>query len=48
MVDWKGVVRELRLLVTELQSDRFYALYVLLALVVVCWTLPLLVSVFKK
>lgn len=35
MVDWKGIVRELRLLVTELQRDRFYALYVLPSLLFV-------------
>lgn len=48
MVDWKGIVRELRLLVTELQRDRFYALYILLVFVVVCWVLPLTVNAFKR
>jgi hypothetical protein len=32
-VDWKGGVRELRLLVTQLQPARFFALYVLLFIV---------------
>lgn len=27
--DWKGIVRELRLLVTQLPRDRFYAIYIL-------------------
>ena len=33
-VDWKGVVRELRLLATQLQAPRFYALYALAVLIV--------------
>jgi hypothetical protein len=33
-VDWKGVVRELRLLATQLQPVRFFALYALLFFVV--------------
>jgi hypothetical protein len=28
-VDWKGVLRELRLLLTQLQPSRFFALYAL-------------------
>ena len=27
MFDWQGVLRELRLLAQELQTDRFYAIY---------------------
>ncbi len=34
-MDWKGIIRELRLLATQLQPDRFYALYLLLAILVV-------------
>ncbi|HYE36742.1 hypothetical protein [Methylocaldum sp.] len=34
-MDWKGVIYELRLLAMELPVDRFYALYLLLALWVV-------------
>jgi hypothetical protein len=34
-IDWKGVFRELRLLVIQLQPMRFFALYVLLLIVVV-------------
>jgi hypothetical protein len=33
-IDWKGVIRELRLLVTQLQPARFFALYALLLLFV--------------
>jgi len=36
-MDWKGIIRELRLLATQLQTDRFYALYVLLAILVVAY-----------
>lgn len=36
-VDWKGVVRELRLLATQLQPARFFALYVLLFIVVAAY-----------
>ena len=38
-VDWKGVLRELRLLATQLQADRFYALYLLLAVLVLGYVL---------
>lgn len=30
-MDWVGILRELRFLMTKLQTDRFYALYALLA-----------------
>ncbi len=30
MVDWKGVLREIRMLAIQLQPGRFYALYLLL------------------
>ncbi len=33
-MDWPKVIRELRLLATQLQTDRFYALYLLLGLAV--------------
>lgn len=33
-MDWSKIIRELRLLATQLQTDRFYALYLLLGLVV--------------
>jgi hypothetical protein len=36
-MDWKGIIRELRLLATQLQTDRFYALYLLLAILVVVY-----------
>jgi hypothetical protein len=36
-VDWKGVVRELRLLVVQLQPTRFYAIYLLLLIMVVSY-----------
>lgn len=36
-MDWKGIIRELRLLATQLQTDRFYALYLLLAILVVAY-----------
>ena len=36
-VDWKGVIRELRLLATQLQPARFYAIYVLVLVVVVSY-----------
>jgi hypothetical protein len=35
MVDWVALVREIRLLLTELESHKFYALYGLTALVLV-------------
>lgn len=34
MVDWKGVLRELRMLAVQLQPGRFYALYLLLVFLV--------------
>ena len=33
-IDWKGLLRELRLLAIQLQSDRFYALYFLAVVLV--------------
>lgn len=33
-IDWKGILLELRLLITQLQSDRFYALYLLAVFVI--------------
>jgi hypothetical protein len=36
-MDWKGIIRELRLLATQLQTDRFYALYLLLAIVIIVY-----------
>lgn len=36
-MDWVGILRELRILMTQIQTDRFYALYVLLALVVIAY-----------
>lgn len=30
VMDWPKIIRELRLLATQLQTDRFYALYLLL------------------
>lgn len=38
-IDWKGVLRELRLLAIQLQPCRFYALYLLLLLIVVSYVL---------
>ena len=32
-----GIIRELRILATEIQTDRFYALYVLLAFVLIVY-----------
>lgn len=37
MVDCVGVVREIRLLVTKLQTDRFYAFYFLIVVVAVTY-----------
>jgi len=34
-MDWPKIIREVRLLVTQLQTDRFYALYLLLGLFVI-------------
>lgn len=36
-MDWVGILRELRILATQLQTDRFYALYLLLAVLVVAY-----------
>lgn len=38
-MDWVGILRELRLLAMQLPADRFYALYGLLALIVIFYTL---------
>jgi hypothetical protein len=37
-MDCVGILRELRILAIEIQTDRFYALYVLLAfiLIIIC------------
>lgn len=34
-MDWPGIIREIRMLLIEIPPDRFYALYGLLAVVVV-------------
>lgn len=34
-MDWKGIVREIRLLATNIQTDRFYAIWLLVAVIVV-------------
>jgi hypothetical protein len=36
-MDWVGILRELRILMTQLQTDRFYALYLLLAVLAVAY-----------
>ena len=36
-LDWVGILRELRFLATELQTDRFYALYFLGAICLLVW-----------
>ncbi|HQC99125.1 MAG TPA: hypothetical protein PK306_25810 [Aquabacterium sp.] len=41
-VDWKGVMREIRLLATQLQPARFFAIYLLLLLIVVAYLLEFL------
>ncbi len=38
-MDWVGILRELRKLATELQTDRFYALYLLLAVIVAVYVI---------
>ena len=38
-MDWKGILRELRLFATQLQSDRFYALYLLAVIAVLGYLL---------
>lgn len=35
IVDWTSILQELRLLATQLQTDRFYAFYLLIAMLVV-------------
>jgi hypothetical protein len=37
IINWVGIIRELRMLATEIQTDRFYALYLLLAIVLVAY-----------
>lgn len=44
MADWVGILKELRILMVQLQTDRFYALYVLLALLVVAYLIKSLRS----
>lgn len=36
-MDWVGILRELRFLITQLQTDRFYALYGLLAIFLIAY-----------
>lgn len=36
-MDWTGILQEVRLLAIQLQTDRFYAIYFLAALVVVSY-----------
>ena len=36
-MDWAGILRELRFLITQLQTDRFYALYALLVMFLVAY-----------
>ena len=36
-MDWKGIFQEFRLLAIQLQTDRFYAIYFLIALLVVSY-----------
>ena len=37
MLDWVGILRELRILATKLQADRFYALYALIAVLAIVY-----------
>lgn len=37
IMDWTGILQEFRLLAIQLQTDRFYAIYVLVALLVVSY-----------
>lgn len=37
MLDWVGILRELRILATKLQTDRFYALYALITVLAVVY-----------
>jgi hypothetical protein len=34
-MDWVGILRELRMLATGIQTDRFYALYTLIAFILI-------------
>ena len=43
-VDWAGVIRELRLLVMQLQSARFFALYALLFMLVAAYVVGYVVD----
>lgn len=36
-MDWTGIIRELGMLAMNIQTDRFYALYLLGLVVVVLW-----------
>lgn len=36
-MDWTGILQEIRLLAIQLQTDRFYAIYMLVALLVVSY-----------
>lgn len=37
IMDWTGILQEIRLLAIQLQTDRFYAIYLLIALLVVSY-----------
>lgn len=37
IMDWTGILQEFRLLAIQLQTDRFYAIYLLFALLVVSY-----------
>ena len=37
IMDWTGILQEIRLLAIQLQTDRFYAIYLLVALLVVSY-----------
>lgn len=36
-MDWTGIIRELGTLAINIQTDRFYAIYLLIAVFVVLW-----------
>lgn len=36
-MDWTGIIRELGILAINIQTDRFYAIYLLIAVFVVLW-----------
>lgn len=36
-MDWTGIIRELGVLAMNIQTDRFYALYLLGAIVIFLW-----------